>query len=192
MDLDELIIENLKLNLLDRAEEVKSIILDNYDELDSFVTDNRSAVDIPKFKNKFKIILDEFEFVRYDEGPVEFVTPVTDSLNFNNLRIVHQILEGVVGIYFEIDGETLKEINTIVTGQRTPIDDTNVYLVSYSKTLEETLINLGKDLIIFPFSGVGPLEDQIFVPAQKYVEENISDWIDQSIQDTKKTMEQGI
>jgi hypothetical protein len=192
MDLDELIIENLKLNLLDRAEEVKSIILDNYDELDSFVTDNRSAVDIPKFKNKFKIILDEFEFVRYDEGPVEFVTPVTDSLNFNDLKIAHQILEGVVGIYFEIDGETLKEINTIVTGQRTPIDDTNVYLVSHSKTLEETLINLGKDLIIFPFSGVGPLEDQIFVPAQKYVEENISDWIDQSIQDTKKTMEQGI
>lgn len=192
MAIEELIIENLRDFLYDKVEEVKKIILSDYAKLEEFIIDKRSVVDINLFRNEFKTVLDNFDFIREEDGPMEFVVPSTESLKFNNLSIIHQILEGVVGEYLEVNIDTINILKNIDVSNRIPIDGTNIYLLKSTNELRSILENLGEPLIIFPFSGTGPLDDFVFSQAHKYVDNNMGKWIDQVIEDTKKTMEQGV
>ena len=192
MTLEELIIENIKNFLYDKTDIVKDIILEDYDRLAGFVIDKRSSVDINLYRGNFKSILDKFDFVIIEDGQINFTAPATDSLDFSSLNIIHQILEGIIGEYLEVDIGTINKLSNVSVSNRIPIDNTDVYLLKSTNELRDSLKNIGGQIIVFPFSSIGPLDDFVFEQAHKYVDSNMDTWIEKVIESTKKTMEQGV
>jgi len=172
---------------------IQNIILQVYDiELTGRVTDRKAKTNPIYYRDEFQQALMDFEYIDMSHGQVKFTTPETDNFDWNQgkLRIIEDIVEGTVGIFVEIDEEQYIAMYSKRPAIQ-PFDKTvplkeRIYIVRLTGDIRRRWAETyPKDSMVrFPFSNQPPID--IFDEANKYVQENIKDWINEAITTVRK------
>ena len=177
-------------------EEVKEAIMTSYRT--ELVVSDRNSKTNPQLEIYIEEMLnrlDEFEYVQEtEEGKIAFVVPDMDNFDFSGpkMRVIEQILEGTVGVYVEVSAEDYEKMFDKRVLARDPIDASVprkeiIYLMRYNSVLRNAEINtFGRRgyLVKYPFSNTPPI--RIFDEADKFVDENIDDWIEAALKSATK------
>jgi len=182
--------------LEDQVEPIKELIMDGYDTLSVKVADPKSKTNPELFRDQFAETLEAFDYIDYDEESIILGVPDMNKLDLSGIPIVRQILEGTVGTFVEISHEDLVKLTGKSTINNDPIDSSvtkqkRIYLVKYDDKIrrgEKEILN--KKLIKFPFSNTPALDDTVFGPADDYVNNNISKWIESTLKTSTKEISQ--
>jgi hypothetical protein len=191
--LDRLIQDTYLERLEDEIPNIINIILNTYDaELTGRVTDRRSRTNPIYYRDEFESALDEFEWFDIKKGKTVFFTPETNTFNWNQgrLRIIENILEGTIGTFIEVDEEQyigIYEKRPAIQpfDRAVPLKE-RIYLLRLTGDLRrrwrETFPR--SEMVRYPFSNAAPID--IFSEANRYVEENLQGWIDDSVKMAQK------
>jgi len=196
--LDAILKEELEKEFEGRMVEIRELIMEEYNmNLSSVVIDRQSRTNpgLPKYIEAFKEELDEFEMLTIESAGLVVTMPDTENFNFKSgtLKVIQNILEGTAGVYVEIDAEQYEKMY----GKR-PIglqafDDTArkkdmVYIIRYTSVVRRKEREaFGKqELRRYPFSNTPPID--IFDSANRYIKDNIRDWIDTSLKRSLKRL----
>ena len=177
-------------------EEVKEVIMTSYRT--ELVVSDRNSKTNPQLEIYIEEMLnrlDEFEYVQEnEEGKITFVVPDMDNFDFtgSKMRVIEQILEGTVGVYVEVSAEDYEKMFDKRILARDPIDASVprkeiIYLMRYNSVLRNAERNtFGRRgyLVKYPFSNTPPI--RIFDEADKFVDENIDDWIEAALKSATK------
>jgi hypothetical protein len=166
---------------LSEVDTVKKIICDNYDRklVDYVGTDTRLSPGL--YRNKFLSFLDEFNYVNETGNSVTFVTPDMDNLIFpEELELIRSILDGVSGVYVELDVVDYRLIFGYAPNGLTPIGPDSIYLVRYNSEIAATESAIRRIFTRFPFSDTKPID--IFYEASRYIDNNIDKWANDSVE----------
>ena len=134
-----------------------------------------------------------------DGMKVKFSVPDMEKFNFNNsaLRVIQNILEGTSGTYVEVDAEQYEQMYGKRPVGLQAFDDTArkkdiVYVMRYTSELRRREFDAfrRRELVRYPFSNTPPID--IFSAGDRYVEDNIRDWIHDSVKKSMKMLERGI
>lgn len=190
-DINDILNKSMEIEFSSHIEEIKSILIDSYDELSSLKGDSFSHFDLVLFKDRFINTLDDFNFIENEDFIVSIVTPDMENFNFSGLEILHQILEGTMGVYLEISHDDLSLLNIPATKEPVVIGQDRLYLFEYSKALESRAMDiLSKTLTIFPFSNTPPLDKVLFGRAEDFVSKNFDAWVDVAKSKSKQLIKQ--
>jgi len=172
---------------------MQNIILQEYDiELTGRVTDRKARTNPIYYRDEFEQALLDFGYIDMSGGNVKLTTPEIDNFNWNqgSLRIIENILEGVLGVFVEVDEEQY----VAMYGKRPiiqPFDKTvplkkRIYVIKLTGDVRRRWRNAypKNDIVRYPFSNQPPID--IFSAGSKYVEENIKDWINEAITEVNK------
>jgi len=109
---ENIIEKELFFKLTSRIDEVKDVIVDSYSQqLTNVVTDKRSKTRPEDYIEDFIARLDNFEYVTVTNGQVSFTVPDMSNFDFSGkLRVIENILEGIVGQYVEVNGDQYAKI----------------------------------------------------------------------------------
>ena len=196
--LHDVLVENFSA----RKEDVIEILMDEYNlELGSAVTDRKSRTNpgLPKYVDAYREALEEYEMVVTDGMKVKFSVPDMEKFNFNNsaLRVIQNILEGTSGTYVEVDAEQYEQMYGKRPVGLQAFDDTArkkdiVYVMRYTSELRRREFDAfrRRELVRYPFSNTPPID--IFSAGDRYVEDNIRDWIHDSVKKSMKMLERGM
>lgn len=160
---------------------VKNIIRDNYDRklVDSSGSDTRLSPVL--YRTTFLNFLDEFNYIKESGNSVTFVTPDMDNLIFpEELELVKSILEGVSGVYVELDTVDYMNVFGSAPEGLSSAGSGGIYLVRYNSEISAVESALRKTFTRFPFSNTKPID--IFYEASRYIEDNIGKWANDSIE----------
>ena len=165
---------------------VKEIILESYtSELIDVVINSKSKTRPEYYIDDFTERLDKFDYVVQEDGLIKFIVPDMTTFDFSGrLRVIENILEGIIGNYVEVDGDKWKKLfgkNKVIAK---PEDSSvpqkeRIYLVKYTPAIRKLAATLGIDLVRYPFSNTAPID--IFTEADKYIEKNLQGWINVSV-----------
>lgn len=174
---------------------IQDMIMESYDsELVGVVTNRDSKTNPLFYREEFLTALYNFEYIK--EGISTITLSVPDEDNFpwlqGKLRIIKNILDGTVGAYVEVDEEQYIKMYGKRPISETPYDNTvprkeRIYLLRYTADVQrrerESLGRRGA-LVQYPFSNIPPID--IFGPTNDYVENNLDNWIDETITKAQK------
>lgn len=172
---------------------MQNIILQEYDiELTGRVTDRKARTNPIYYRDEFEQALLDFDYFDTSQGAIKFTTPEIDNFNWNqgSLRIIENILEGTLGVFVEVDEEQYVAMyNKRPVIQ--PFDKTvplkkRMYVIKLTGDVRRRWRNAypKNDIVRYPFSNQPPID--IFGPGNKYVQENIKDWINEAITEVQK------
>jgi hypothetical protein len=178
---------------------VKKEIMDEYDNaLVNPVTDRRSKTNPILYKREFEDALDTFQFLVDGDTTTTFVMPDMENFPFDRgrLRIVKNILEGVIGTYVEVDEEqyiTLFGKRAVLSDpyDKTVSSKERIYLVRYTNDIQRREYQLFKKptFVRYPFSNSPPI--RLFDPAEKFVKENYATWLNTILNKATKVFVKG-
>lgn len=178
---------------------VKNVIMDTYDDmLIAPVTDMRSKTNPVLYRKEFNDALDTFQFVKPTDFNTVFVMPDMELFPFNRgrLTIIKNILEGIIGTYVEVNEEQYMSLFGKRAILAEPYDKTvpireRVYLVKYTTDIQRKEYQLYRRSVFvrYPFSNSAPI--RIFDPAQKFVEENYTIWLNEILNKASKLFSKG-
>ena len=193
-EINEMINERFIFNLENyHIPEIQSFIMQDYDiELVGRVTDRRSKTNPRFYREEFESALERFEWIDYGTGFTKLITPELNTFNWNQgrLRIIEQILEGSVGAFIEVDEEqyvAMFDKRPIIQpfDKAVPLKE-RIYLLRLTGDIRrrwrETFPKDG--WVIYPFSNQAPID--IFGNANTYIENNMQDWINETIKEVTK------
>ena len=194
--LDRLIQEIYLEKLEEEISIIIDIILNTYDlELTGRVTDRRARTNPIYYRDEFAVGLENFEWLDVKKGKTVFITPETDTFDWNQgrLRIIENIIEGTIGIFIEVDEEQYigmydKRPAIQPFDRAVPLKE-RIYLLRLTGDLRRRwreTFSSGKQMVRFPFSNTPPID--IFNEANRYVEDNMQGWIDMAIKKANKEM----
>lgn len=193
----ELVKKDLILRLEKASLEVIDYIMRLYDdELVATVTDKDSRANPLYYRDEFLEKLNEFNFIEILENIVQFIIPSMDNFQFyGRLGMIKNIMEGTSGVYVEIDGEQHEKLfpnkKPPITGvlDKSVVKKKIIYLVKYTPNLNKRweIVFPGEKMIRFPFSNTPPF--RIFDDVNKFVDDNLDKWIDETVDNTTKTFE---
>ena len=103
-------IRNKYLDLLDADlmdAYIDSVMAEYDSELVGAVTDRRSRTNPIIYRDEFRTALENFDYVKFDENTVKINLPEVDNFPWGTgrLRVIQNILEGIIGTYVEVDEE---------------------------------------------------------------------------------------
>jgi len=172
---------------------IQNIILQEYDvELTGRVTDRRSRTNPIYYREEFESALMDFVWIEEGRNYDKLITPEVETFNWNQgrLKIIENILEGIIGTYVEVDEEQY----VAMYGKRPiiqPFDKTvplkkRIYILKLTADLRKRLRVLypKNDTVRYPFSNQPSID--IFDSANRYVEENKRSWIQEAIKESQK------
>jgi len=177
-------------------DEVKEAIMTSY-RTELVVSDRNSKTNpqLEMYIEEMLSRLDEFEYVQEgEEGKIMFVVPDMENFDFSGpkMRVIEQILEGTVGVYVEVNAEDYEKMFGKRILAREPLDASVsrkeiIYLMRYNsivRNAERNAFGRRGYLIRYPFSNTPPI--RIFDSADKFVDENIDDWIEEALKSATK------
>jgi len=193
--MNEILIKNLN----NHAEDVRKIIMEEYDtKLTSVVSDRRSKTNpgLPIYVDAFRTAVYEFPMVNGGDE-IRMSVPDMSNFKFDNgpLRVIKTILEGVVGKFVEVTLNQYLEMYKQPSSSLMQLDSGAnvkdvVYILRYNADVQNReRITFGKRgaLVVYPFSNLPPID--VFDKSNKYVEENMDRWIDESIEEFNKELQ---
>lgn len=165
-----------------------STIQDDYSfMLMDIVIDKRSRVHPEQYRDEFNYRLDNFEFIKLYDMKIILIVPDVEIFDFSGqLKILHTIIEGISGIYIEVDTNEYIEIFGSIPMDDEYMDNFNVddlYLVQYSSFIMRREKELSKKFVRCPFSNSPPLD--IFKRANEMIDNDLDTWIDETISKIK-------
>jgi len=193
-ELNKMILETYIFNLETyNIPTIQSIILEEYDiELTGRVTNRRARTNPIYYRDEFEEALMNFEWIDKNSDQAKLTTPEVDNFNWDQgtLRIIENILEGTLGVFIEADEEQY----VAMYGKRPiiqPFDKTvplkkRIYILKLTGDVRRRWRNAypKNNIVRYPFSNSAPID--IFATANKYVEENIKNWIDEAIKEVQR------
>jgi hypothetical protein len=188
---DSALKRNLNDTLVNAIEELKQIIIEEYDnKIMGVKIDRRSKIDYDKYRDKFISCLNNFQFVEDKGTIVTLNTPDMETFDFSdNLEIIRTMMEGLSGVYVEVDE---KEYSYIF-GRKPKLTDTvdkdvavkdRVFLVRYTGNVKRAEKDLNKRFVRYPFSNIPPID--ILEAGDIFVKDNLDVWINNSIERANK------
>lgn len=164
---------------------VKNIIMSDYDKLlVGAVVDKRSRTNPLFYRQEFYKALNLFKFLKIGDTYTTFVVPDENNFPFNTgrLPIIKNILEGISGIYVEVDEEQYvklfgrRPINTEPYDKTVPPKE-RIYLLRYTGDVQRREVNVFRRqvLVRYPFSNSPPI--RLFDNALKFVKSNYTTWL---------------
>lgn len=170
--------EGIKTKLFSDIEKLNESIMEGYDELSSFGYDPDSKSNPELYREEFKARLENFEYFRDLKSGYRFILPSMSNFNFNGISIIEAILEGIPNEYYEVSYNDAKALYLLHLLPSEPISNLEgasgaYYLIdSENPLVTQVKQSLGKNLVKFPFSGVGSLESVVFDSVDKFIQTN--------------------
>lgn len=175
--------KNLVVILMETAvPRLKELILEDYDFNLNDIANPNSKLAPENYLDEFSKRLDGFEYIDPEFKGFRFITPDMHNFDFaGELETIESILEGIVGRYVEVEHEDYVKATNKKTyrGERK-----EVYLVKYTRHVRDWEKDIDKKFEEYAFSNAPPID--IFSRANEFVEENMDDWITESINKFKK------
>lgn len=185
--LSDLIESSLRKRFVEAEKEIKDVIMERYDsELVDVVTDRESKTNPNLYREDFLNRLNEFSYI---EGTTLRV-PDMENFDFSGrLRVIQSIMEGLSGIYMEVNEEDYIAIFGKRPINEDPLDEyvspkEKIYLVRYNAKLRRAEKDLNKKLVRYPFSNTPPI--RVLDVADKYVNDNMDRWIKEAVGTAQK------
>jgi len=173
--------------------QIENIILQTYDtELVGRVTDRKSRTNPIYYRDEFQQALRDFEWTKTKKGKTILSTPEVNTFDWNQgrLRILENILEGMIGTFIEVDEEQYialydKKPNIQPFDKAVPLKE-RIYLLRWSGALNRRWFEIypRDELVRYPFSNTPPID--IFATANEYVNEHMRKWIDEALKQAQK------
>jgi hypothetical protein len=187
---ENIIEKELFFKLTSRIDEVKGVIVDSYSQqLTNVVTDKRSKTRPEDYIEDFITRLDNFEYVTVTNGQVSFTVPDMANFDFSGkLRVIENILEGIVGQYVEVNGDQYAKIFG-KSGVTKHLSDSSlstkekIYLLKYNAFIRSKEKELKTNFVMYPFSNAGPMD--IFKDVNDYVATQLPLWLKEAVVDAQ-------
>lgn len=168
-------------------EEIKQIILNEYDnKLMGFKTDNKSKINYNSYRDEFILRLDNFQFVKDNENGITLDIPDMETFDFSDgLELVETMMEGLSGVYIE----TNEQEYSYIFGRKPRLADAidksvspknRTFLIRYTGKVRQVEKELNTRFVRFPFSNTPSID--ILETGKLFVDENIDQWINDSIE----------
>ena len=170
---------------------VIDMIMGSYDDnLNTAVIPKESKANPEDYRELFYDRLENFVFLEVTSGNITFNVPSNDTFDFSGrLNILKSIIEGTTGIYVEVAGEDYQAVFGKKPISQDPLDSSlpikdRVYLLRYNSFIKTKEQELKKQFVKYPFSNTPPID--IFSKANDYVENNLTSWINEIIEEAQK------
>lgn len=164
--------------------EVINIIMEDYNFFLNDVANPKSKLAPELYEDEFKKRLENFRFVDMMDTGVKFISPDMKNFDFSDeLDVIENILEGIIGIYVEVDREDYVKAIKMQTYRGEYKD---VYLIKYSSTVKSWEKALNKKFDKYPFSNSPPID--IFSRADDFIEKGLDEWISIAIDKSEKEL----
>ena len=188
---DKIVKKQLISDLNKYVPDIKRTIMETYEnELIGVVSDRKSKTNPLFYRDEFEYRLNDFTYVTEIGSTVMVSVPDMETFDFSGrLKVLRSIMEGTVGVYVEISALDFEQIFNKQPVNRDPIDEyvpkkDMIYIVKYTGKVRKSEVGvLNKKLVRYPFSNSPPID--ILQSGQSYVDENLDDWIDGSIQEAE-------
>lgn len=191
-DLDKLVKKALMVKFEEAAREIQNAIISEYDdELVDVVTDRNSKTNPNFYREEFIERLSEFSYIEENGNIVSLKVPDMTTFNFSGrLRVIEHIMEGMAGVYVEINEEDYVNVFNKKPINQDPLDEyvppkEKIYLVRYTAKIRQAEKNLNKKFVRYPFSNTPPI--RILEEGDRFVEENMDRWIEEALDEAQKT-----
>jgi len=192
-DLNIIIGFKLKEKFYDVAEELKRVLIEKYEsELVGVVTDRNSKTNPDLYKDDFIDRLNKFTYVEADYNHVKLIVPDMENFDFSGrLEVIESIMEGLAGLYVEMNGDDYKSVFNKAPINTKPFDDyispkDRVYLVRYSNRIRSFEKKLKKRFVKYPFSNTPPID--ILSEGEVFVSNNLDSWVDDVVSSSEKEL----
>jgi hypothetical protein len=168
-------------------------IMDEYDsELVGPVTDRRSKTNPLYYRDEFREALENYNYVTVEGKTTRISLPDMETFpwTIGRLRVIENILEGIIGIYIEVDEEQYVALYTkrplIEPYDKTVARKQRIYLLKFNSNLNRLwATKFPKDRPVrYPFSNM-PSIDIFSGPNTMFVEE-LQEWLPRVINKKSK------
>jgi hypothetical protein len=158
---------------------VIDIIMDEYNSQLNGVVTVSSELAPEHFMSEFYDRLKSFDFVKDRGRVVTFSCPDMENFDFSgDLEFIQTVLEGIVGTHVEVSSKYYNVMFASDVVDRQETTDRKPYLLMLTDEIRLWENRLGKKFRIFEFSNSSPKD--IFSEAEKFVEDNLDEWIDEA------------
>jgi hypothetical protein len=190
-DMNKLIKQKLSQKFTEAAEEIQAAIVAEYDdELVDVVTDRNSKTNPNFYRDEFIDRLSKFEYIETTGDRLSIKVPDMVTFDFSGrLKIIEHIMEGMAGIYVEVNEEDYKTIFGKKPINEDPLDEyvpsqERIYLVRYNSKMKQAERELNKKFVRYPFSNTPPIK--ILEEGERFVDDNMSRWIEEALEEAQK------
>lgn len=173
------------------VERIKYAIIEEYDqELVDVVTDRRSKTNPNFYREEFIARLDTFEYVIKDTDGFTINVPDMDTFDFSGrLRVIQAIMEGLPGLYVEMNLEDYISVFERKPVNEDPLDEhvtakERIYLVKRTAKVQRAERTLNKKFVKYPFSNTPPI--RVLEVAGEYVDRHLDEWIEDALKQSQK------
>lgn len=177
----------LKIVLDDAVAMLQSHIIEEYDtELVDVVTDRNSKTNPNLYREEFIDRLYKFNYFERRGDEVILRAPDMNNFDFSGrLRVIRTIMEGVAGIYVEVNGDDFLSIFNKRPINEDPLDEyvppkEQIYIERYTGRIRKWERDNNKKLVRYPFSNSPPIK--IFEPAEEYVDKHMDQWLNDALE----------
>lgn len=190
-DMNKLIQQKLNQKFIMASELVKEAIMAEYDEeLVDVVTDRNSKTNPNLYREEFTERLEEFEYIEQSGDSLSIKVPDMETFDFSGrLRVIEAIMEGMAGIYVEVNKEDYQSIFGKRPINEDPLDEyvppkERIFLVRYTSKIKQAEKNLNKKFVRYPFSNTPPIK--ILNQGERFVDDNMNGWIEEALEEAQK------
>lgn len=197
--------KTLEVKLEEEIENIKKLAQDAYDDLlGGGVVDPRSLAHPSIYFGIFVEKLNDFKYIEKKGSDIKLHVPDEENFKFDGDLVVLQVVEGVIGNYLELpETELVKVLDSADVSDDVKFEleslpgntdgDTDPglrfrLLKKGSPLADQVERALGKRLIDFPYSNFEPVD--LFGDSNDYVKENMSKWVQESINKAQKIIKQ--
>jgi len=168
-------------------------IMDEYDsELVGVVTNRRSRTNPLYYRDEFREALENYNYVIVEGSTTQISLPDMDTFpwNIGRLKVIENILEGIIGTYIEVDEEQYVALYAkrpiIDPYDKTVARKQRLYLLKFNSNLNRLwATKFPKDQAVrYPFSNM-PAIDIFSRPNMMFVEE-MQEWLPRVINKKSK------
>ena len=183
--------KHLNDTLINAIEEIKQIIMEEYDdELMSARKDRKSKINYDKYRDEFISRLNNFQFIKVSGNVITLNIPDMETFDFSDgLEIVQTMMEGLSGIYVEVDEKEYSYIfgrkpKLIDALDKSVASKDRVFLVRYIGNVRSAEKDLNKRFVRYPFSNISPID--ILEAGNIFAKNNLDGWVNNSIERANK------
>lgn len=188
---DKIVRKTLYEKFAGASSQIKAAILSQYDEeLVDVVTDINSKTNPTLYRDEFIERLDEFEYVDENGDTLSIRVPDMETFDFSGrMQIIQTIMEGLAGLYVEVNEEDYEAIFGKKPINQNPIDEyvppkERIYLVRYSNFIKKAERSLKKRFVKYPFSNTPPIK--VLEQGAAFVDEHINEWIEDALEEAQR------
>ena len=183
--------KNLKNEFNNALNEIKQIIIEEYDDkLMGATAHSKSLIDYNMYREEFISRLNDFQFIKENGNVITLDIPDIETFDFSDgLEIVQTIMEGLSGVYVEVNEKEYSYIFgrkprlvEAVDKRVSPKD--RVFLVRYTGSVRNTEKELSKHFVRYPFSNTPPID--ILEAGNLFVNDNLNVWVNNAIERSNK------